>query len=104
MIKCIPHFIGEKNFSSFTSDDPEKNRTREISDFTMRVKGEVITFTITGRSFLRDMVRNRVGTIIDVGRGKLKPGDMPAVFEAKDRREGGQTAPGKGLTLAKVLY
>jgi tRNA pseudouridine38-40 synthase len=104
MRKCIPYFIGEKNFSSFTSDEPDKNRIREISEFTMQVKGEEITFTIAGKSFLRYMVRNIIGTIIDVGRGKLKPKDMPAIFEAKDRRSAGQTAPAKGLTLARVEY
>lgn len=104
MRKCIPYFIGENNYSSFTSDDPEKNRTREISAFTMRVKGKEITFTISGKSFLRYMVRNIIGTIIDVGRGKLKPTDIPAIFEARDRRTAGQTAPAKGLTLEKVEY
>jgi tRNA pseudouridine38-40 synthase len=52
----------------------------------------------------RYMVRNIIGTIIDVGRGKLKPGDIPAIFEAKDRKKAGQVAPPKGLTLAKVIY
>jgi len=104
MRKCIPYFIGEKNFSSFTSDDPDKNRIREISEFTMRVRGEEITFTIAGKSFLRYMVRNIIGTIIDVGRGKLKPKDIPAIFKARDRRAAGQTAPSKGLTLARVEY
>lgn len=104
MRKCIPHFLGEKDFSSFTSDDPDKNRIRGISAFTMRVRGEEITFTISGKSFLRYMVRNIIGTVIDVGRGKLKPGDIPAIFEAKDRRTAGQTAPARGLTLARVIY
>lgn len=104
MRKCLEHFIGEKNFSSFTSDEPEKKRIREVSEFTMKVKGEVITLTISGKSFLRYMVRNIVGTIIDVGRGKLKPGDLPEIFELKDRRKAGQTAPARGLTLAKVEY
>lgn len=104
MRKCIPYFIGEKNFSSFTSDEPDKNRIREISEFTLQVKGEEIIFTIAGKSFLRYMVRNIIGTIIDVGRGKLKPKDIPAIFEAKDRRAAGQTAPAKGLTLARVEY
>jgi tRNA pseudouridine38-40 synthase len=104
MRKCIPHFIGEKNFSSFTSDDPDKNRIRGISDFTMRVRGEEITFTIAGKSFLRYMVRNIIGTIIDVGRGKLKPGDIPTIFDARDRRNAGQTAPARGLTLTRVIY
>ncbi len=104
MRKCIPYFIGEKNFGSFTSDEPDKNRIREISEFTMRVRGEEITFTIAGKSFLRYMVRNIIGTIIDVGRGKLKPKDIPSIFKAKDRRAAGQTAPAKGLTLARVEY
>jgi len=104
MRKAVPYFIGEKDFSSFTSDDPEKNRLRSVSDFKMRVKGEEIIFTITGKSFLRYMVRNIVGTIIDVGRGKINVEDIPAIFEAKDRKRGGQTAPPGGLTLAKVEY
>ncbi|MCP5046134.1 MAG: tRNA pseudouridine(38-40) synthase TruA [bacterium] len=104
MRKAVPYFIGEKDFSSFTSDEPNKKRVRDITEFTMRVRGEEIVFTIRGRSFLRYMVRNIIGTIIDVGRGKLKVGDLPGIFEAKDRRAGGQTAPSRGLTLAKVHY
>ena len=104
MRKAIPYFLGEKNFSSFTSDEPQKNRNREISAFTMRVKGEEIIFTISGKSFLRYMVRNIIGTIIDVGRGKIDLKDIPAIFAAKDRRKAGQTAPARGLILAKVDY
>lgn len=70
----------------------------------MKVRGEEITFTITGKSFLRYMVRNIIGTVIDVGRGKLKPGDLTAIFAAKDRKKAGQAAPAKGLILAKVIY
>jgi len=104
MRKAVPYFIGEKNFSSFTSDEPQKNRTREVSEFTMRVRGEEIIFTISGKSFLRYMVRNIIGTIIDVGRGKIEHKDIPAIFAAKDRRKAGQTAPARGLTLVKVDY
>ena len=104
MRKAVAYFIGEKNFSSFTSDEPQKKRLREISAFTMRVKGEEITFTISGKSFLRYMVRNIIGTVIDVGRGKIDPKDIPTIFAAKDRRKAGQTAPARGLTLAKVDY
>jgi tRNA pseudouridine38-40 synthase len=104
MRRSLKYFKGEKNFSSFTSDDPEKNKTRTITKFTMRVTGEEITFTIVGKSFLRYMVRNIIGTIIDVGRKKIMPEDIPQIFEAKDRRKAGQTAPAKGLTLVKVEY
>ena len=104
MKKSLKYFRGEKNFSSFTSDEPSKKRIREISKLSMKVRGQNILFSVTGRSFLRYMVRNIIGTIIDVGREKIKPEDIPAIFEAKDRREAGQTAPAKGLTLEKVSY
>ena len=104
MRKTIPFFLAEKDFSSFTSDEPKKNRLRELTQFTMRVKGEEIIFTICGKSFLRYMVRNIIGTVIDVGRGKIELKDIPGIFAAKDRRKAGQTAPARGLTLAKVDY
>lgn len=104
MRKAVQYFVGEKDFSSFTSDDPEKKRLRDVSYFNMKIRGEEIIFTIKGQSFLRYMVRNIIGTIVDVGRMKIKASDIPAIFEAKDRREGGQTAPPNGLTLAEVEY
>jgi len=104
MRRATRHFVGAKDFTSFTSDEPEKKKMREVSEFKMQVKKEEIVFTVRGKSFLRYMVRNMVGTIIDVGRGKIKPGDIPEIFAAKDRRRAGQTAPAKGLTLAKVEY
>jgi tRNA pseudouridine38-40 synthase len=104
MKKAAKFFIGEKDFSSFTSDEPNKKRIRNISRFKMKAKGDEIIFSITGKSFLRYMVRNIMGTIIDVGRGKIELKDIPAIFEARDRRNAGQTAPAKGLTLVKVKY
>ena len=104
MRKSLKYFQGEKDFSSFTSDDPSKKRIREISGFSMKVKGEHIVFSVTGRSFLRYMVRNVIGTIIDIGRRKIQTRDLPDIFLAKDRRRAGQAAPACGLTLEKVDY
>jgi tRNA pseudouridine38-40 synthase len=104
MRKSLKYFRGENDFSSFTSDDPSKKRIRDISKFTMTVKGERIIFSITGRSFLRYMVRNIVGTIIDIGHGKIQVRDLPDIFLAKDRRRAGHTAPACGLTLEQVDY
>lgn len=104
MKKAVKYFIGEKNFSSFTSDEPHKNRVRTIDEFKMKVKGDEIFFKVKGKSFLRYMVRNMAGTIIDIGKGKIELDDLPAIFEAKDRRKAGQTAPPGGLTLARVEY
>jgi tRNA pseudouridine38-40 synthase len=104
MRKAARYFVGSRDFSSFTSDEPGKKRTREVDMFKMQVKNEEITFTVRGKSFLRYMVRNMVGTIIDVGKGKFKADEIPAIFAAKDRRRAGQTAPAKGLTLVRVDY
>lgn len=104
MRKAVKFFIGTKDFSSFTSDEPKKNRLRTITDFSMNVKQNNIRFTIKGKSFLRYMVRNMIGTIIDVGRGQLSLNDIPGIFEAKDRRKAGITAKAKGLTLFEVKY
>lgn len=104
MRKAVKYFIGTKDFSSFTSDEPHKNRQRTITEFSMKVRGKEIAFTVKGKSFLRYMVRNMVGTIIDVGRGKISHKDLPAIFDAKDRRKAGITAKAKGLTLFKVDF
>jgi tRNA pseudouridine38-40 synthase len=50
------------------------------------------------------MVRNIVGTLIDVGRGQLAPGDIPRLLAARDRSQAGPTAPAKGLCLMNVEY
>jgi tRNA pseudouridine38-40 synthase len=104
MRRATRHFIGARDFTSFTSDEPEKKKMREVTEFKMQVTKEEIVFTVRGKSFLRYMVRNMVGTIIDVGRGRIRPEDIPDIFAAKDRRRAGQTAPAKGLTLVKVEY
>jgi tRNA pseudouridine38-40 synthase len=104
MRRATRHFIGARDFTSFTSDEPEKKKMREITEFKMIVRKEEIVFIVRGRSFLRYMVRNMVGTVIDVGRGRIGPEDIPDIFAAKDRRRAGQTAPAKGLTLVRVEY
>lgn len=104
MRKAARYFVGSKDFSSFTSDEPGKKRMREVDMFKMQVRNEEIIFTVRGKSFLRYMVRNMVGTLIDVGKGKFRPDEIPDIFAAKDRRRAGQTAPAKGLTLVRVDY
>ena len=61
-------------------------------------------YTVRGKSFLRYMVRKIVGTLVDVGRGKLKPEDIAQLFELRDRSKSGPTMPPQGLCLAEVEY
>jgi tRNA pseudouridine38-40 synthase len=66
--------------------------------------GRLIEFAVTGDGFLYNMVRIMAGTLVEIGFGKLKPEDVPAIIAARDRRKAGRTAPAHGLYLAKVYY
>jgi tRNA pseudouridine38-40 synthase len=66
--------------------------------------GDELLYTVRGRSFLRYMVRKIVGTLLDVGRGRLAAEDVPRLMELRDRSESGPTAPPHGLFLVSVEY
>jgi tRNA pseudouridine38-40 synthase len=61
-----------------------------------------LVFSVHGRSFLRYMVRKIVGTLLDVGRGKLTPDHIDRLFELKDRSKSGPTVPSQGLCMFSV--
>lgn len=64
-----------------------------------KIRPEIIDIYVTGNGFLYNMVRIIAGTLIEVGQGKIKPEDIPAIIESCDREKAGPTAPAKGLTL-----
>jgi tRNA pseudouridine38-40 synthase len=65
---------------------------------------EEMVFTVRGKSFLRFMVRKMVGTLLEIGRGRLVPQDIPRLFESRDRTAAGPTVPPQGLFLVEVEY
>ncbi len=79
-------------------------RTIFRSRILWRPKISILTYEVRGSGFLHNMVRNMVGTLIEVGRGKLQPDDMLRILEARDRTHAGPTAPAHGLCLMKVEY
>ena len=105
-------FVGVHDYSSFAAstgsedDDRERNMVREVfsTDLRRTEDGEELWFTVHGQSFLRYMVRKMVGTLLDVGRGKLTPEDIDRLFELKDRSKSGPTAPPQGLCMVKVEH
>ena len=66
--------------------------------------GRIIAFEFTGTGFLRHMVRNAVGTLVEIGLGKREPSWMAAVLASGDRAQAGPTAPAAGLFLVGVVY
>ncbi len=97
--------IGRKDFKSFqAADKKERNSIRNIKRLSVRKDGSIINIDVEANGFLYNMVRNIVGTLIEIGRGKFPAGSMRKILRAKDRSEAGPTAPAKGLCLMRVKY
>lgn len=112
MARAARMFEGEHDFSSFAAssgaedDDRDRLMTRVIhsSEIVCQPEREEITYVVRGNSFLRYMVRKIVGTLLEVGRGKLAPADIPGLFDARDRTRSGPTVPPDGLYLVSLEY
>ena len=79
-------------------------RTIFSSRLLWRPRTSLLIYEVRGNGFLHHMVRNIVGTLLEVGRGKLAPEDVLRIVEARDRTLAGPTAPARGLCLVKVEY
>jgi tRNA pseudouridine38-40 synthase len=98
-------FIGEKDFSSFCGAKcGAKTTRRHLKELKITRNQSIITLDCRGNGFLRHMVRNIVGTLVDVGKGRIIPEDIENIFAACDRRQAGPTAPAQGLFLMKITY
>jgi tRNA pseudouridine38-40 synthase len=108
--------VGEHDFTSFAASDPDLSvrscgdderpgfvRTIYASIF-QREEGDLLVYRVRGNGFLHHMVRNLVGTFIDVGRGHIEPEDVREILKARSRSAAGATAPARGLFLDSVEY
>ena len=105
MRKAAKYFIGKKDFKSFQSSDKKRTSSvRTIERLSIVKKDPKIEIYIQADGFLYKMVRNIVGTLIDVGRGRLKHNEVKEILSKRHRPAAGQTAPAKGLCLVRVVY
>lgn len=105
MRKAAQYLVGKHDFSAFRdSGDDERNPMRQIFSILIRKQGQKVSLCIRANGFLRHMVRVIVGSLLEVGRGKLPIGHIETALMAKDRRKSGPTAKATGLTLLKVHY
>lgn len=98
--------VGEHDFSSFRSTGtPTRTAVRKIFRAEWK-KGRdgLMRFEIEANGFLKQMVRTIVGTLIEVGKGRIRPEAFAEVLESMDRKKAGPTAPAKGLFLKQVKY
>lgn len=105
MQKAAALLVGKHDFSSFQATGSHvQSSVRQIEKLAFNFKGEILEMDFVADGFLRHMVRNIVGTLVEVGRGKLVPADLSGILEARDRSQAGPTAPPQGLYLISVSY
>jgi len=107
--------IGQHDFASFAASDPDltQRSSEEEGISTVKtifssswdeVEGELLVYRVHGSGFLHHMVRNLVGTFLDVGRGHIAASDVKRILAARSRTEAAATAPARGLFLISVDY
>jgi len=111
--------VGEHDFTSFAASDPDhaarigreeedeperRGNVRTIFASEWTETGDLLEYRVRGDGFLHHMVRNLVGTFVDVGRGQIGPEDVQRILEARSRTAAGATAPARGLFLDRVGY
>jgi tRNA pseudouridine38-40 synthase len=112
MIEYAQLFEGEHDFTAFAASDPregrdgkEKYRVRRIFSSVLSRSGDRLVYTVRGSGFLKHMVRNIVGTLIEAGRGNVDGAGIAAFLTNVDSpRKAGPTAPPKGLFMEAVEY
>lgn len=96
---------GKHDFSAFRgSGCSAKNPIRTIRSLQVKKSGEFVEITVEADAFLQYMVRNIVGTLVEVGLGRFSPEDMKRILKSRDRTKAGKTAPPQGLYLMQVFY
>lgn len=108
MIRAAGCFEGEHDFTAFAASDDRdqegRTKVRTIFESKLEQRPDRLIYEVRGSGFLKHMVRNIVGCLIEVGRGNLAPDGIEAFFAPGMTRKAGASAPAKGLTLISVSY
>lgn len=105
MKEAAKYFLGKHDFKAFkTNGSSVKTSVRTISGLELELKDDVIKIFVSADGFLYNMVRIIVGTLIEVGKGKIKPEDIESIIRNGDRSNSGPCVPPNGLVLEKVFY
>lgn len=105
MRKEAKALVGKHDFKSFqATDKAERTSVRKLLNITINKNKSFLTIDVEADGFLYNMVRNIIGTLIDIGRGYLPAGSMKKILKEKNRTKAGPTAPPNGLFLVEVKY
>jgi tRNA pseudouridine38-40 synthase len=105
MAAAAEHLLGRHDFRSFCAGGSDvQDFVREVRRLDVERSGDLFEVRIEADGFLYKMVRNIVGTLVEVGRGRMAPERVAQILAALDRRQAGPTAPPQGLCLVEVAY
>jgi len=105
MAKAAEFLIGKHDFKSFASAADEREcSVRTIIQCSVEQECDIIKISVQADGFLYNMVRNIVGTLVEVGRGRWEPGFIKDILAARDRSAAGPIAPACGLCLMEIFY
>lgn len=105
MKEALPYFIGTHDFTSFANvGGSAKEMTKRLYRLDLIPTSQGIRLEFEGNGFLYKMVRNIVGTLLDIAQGKIPISELESIFSARDRKKSGRAAPPEGLTLHAVEY
>jgi tRNA pseudouridine38-40 synthase len=107
MQRCADMILGEHDFASFAAGDSDARtsvRCLYASQWIQEPGANLLLYRVRGNGFLHHMVRNLVGTFLEVGRGNLAETEIPAILASRSRERAGPTAPARGLFLINVDY
>jgi tRNA pseudouridine38-40 synthase len=106
--------LGTHDFSSFAAADPDRaarmaadpqvDNVRTLTHSSWIENGDLLVYTVRGDGFLHHMVRNLVGTFLEIGRKQRQAGEVAAILGSRNRMAAGATAPARGLFLHSVSY
>jgi tRNA pseudouridine38-40 synthase len=105
MQEAAGHLVGEHDFASFGRvPEPEVSTTRTLFELTVEQAGDVLRVRARANSFIQQMVRSLVGTLLYVGQGRRAPDEVVEILAARDRSAAGSVAAPHGLCLVAVEY
>ena len=105
MLRAAKHLVGQHDFSSFqASGGAAEDAVRRLTAITITRQSKLVKIKITGNGFVYRMVRNITGTLVEVGKGRLKTTEVKKILMARNRKLAGPTAPAYGLYLEKIKF
>jgi tRNA pseudouridine38-40 synthase len=99
------HLLGERDFSAFgRTGSPDASPVRTLYELKVQRREPFVAVRARANSFIQQMVRSFVGTLVQVGEGRTQPDQVPAIVEGRNRSAAGPVAPPHGLCLVSVEY